>query len=90
MKFWLGFGFLIFITSCQRNPELPFVCGYEVGEAACTDGKDNDCDGRIDYNDRDCAFSAYSGGEKRFDFEPRFSEEVGSLLCNDNIDNDDD
>jgi len=79
-----GFALFFIICACERNPALAFVSGYEI----CTDGIDNDNDGRVDFSDRDCAFSSNRGGERRLDFAPRFEEEIGANLCNDNLDND--
>lgn len=79
---------ILILVGCERNPTLGMPCGYEEGEKACNDGRDNDCDGRIDSEDRDCAFTALKGGQQRTDAFRGRGEEKGKFLCNDWIDND--
>ena len=63
--------------------------GYETGDAACHDGRDNDHDGLPDCADPDCVATSGWCGED-VPLIPYVTEENTYELCNDQIDNDND
>ncbi len=66
----------------------PPPAGYERDEIACSDGRDNDLDGRIDCQDTDCLMGGFCG--EQVPDEPQMGIESTPELCTNGIDDDGD
>jgi hypothetical protein len=75
-------------TLCGGNGGTP-----ELTEASCSDGKDNDCDGKVDCADPDCAATSCNATGKTCDGLTNTCvcnkpEASGEVSCADGLDND--
>lgn len=68
--------------------DTPPRAGDEINDLTCSDGRDNDYDGRIDCQDTDCLARGFCG--EQIPLVPRFEPEVTPVLCTDGVDNDED
>lgn len=68
--------------------DTPPRAGYENDELACADGRDNDLDGRIDCQDRDCLLGGHCG--EQVPEESQRGIETTAELCTNGIDDDGD
>ena len=87
--FFTAFVFTFGSSGCEFQRPLTAPMGYETGDAACNDGRDNDHDGLPDCADPDCVATSGWCGEN-VPLIPYVTEENTYELCNDQIDNDND
>ncbi len=99
----------LFGTSCPGTPDCddtdpersPMLTEGPFGSANCSDQKDNDCDGKADFDDIDCrskcANEVDDDGDGKTDFpaDPGCTaltddDERGTTICDDGVDNDGD
>lgn len=68
--------------------DIPPRSGEERDEISCSDGRDNDYDGRIDCQDTDCLMRGFCG--EQIPHVPHYMPENTPETCTDGIDNDED
>ena len=75
------------LGSCDYVSPLRPVLGYENNDQSCSDGIDNDVDGRIDCQDIDCFFDSAQCGQDVPGL-PDGRPENTLPRCTDQVDND--
>jgi len=77
------------LAACWDEPAAGPPLGYETSIEACSDGIDNDRDGRVDCADTDCVARSFCN-EIVPDIPPNEPDEDSLYLCTNRIDDDDD